>query len=59
MTPIEIKCNDEALKIADELLKEYEEDYRRMADNENGFISKNGNRAGNDVSHPDPEVNMN
>jgi len=31
MTPIEIKCDDEALKIVDELLKEYEKDYRLMA----------------------------
>jgi len=31
MTSIEFKCDDEALMIADELLKEYEEDYRRMA----------------------------
>lgn len=31
MTSIEYKCNDEALKIADELLKEYAEDYRLMA----------------------------
>ena len=31
MTAIEFKCDDEALMIADELLKEYEEDYRRMA----------------------------
>ena len=31
MTSIEYKCDDEALKIAYGLLKEYEEDYRRMA----------------------------
>lgn len=30
MTAIEFKCDDEALKIVDELLKEYEEDYRLM-----------------------------
>ena len=31
MTPIEYKCDDEALKITDELLAEYDADYRRMA----------------------------
>lgn len=36
MTSIEFKCDDEALMIADELLKEYEEDYRRMASEDEG-----------------------
>ena len=38
MTAIEFKCDDEALKIVDELLEEYEEDYRLMASEDEGGI---------------------